>query len=1114
LTVLACDLVSSTAQRTILGDDAADRLAVTLDHLLRHCVARYRGSVVKPTGDGLMAAFDAASDGVAAAIAMQQALHRHNETAPPAEHLVLRIGLSAGDVQYAGHDCHGTPVVEAARLEAAADPGSILVSGLVRSLSGSRNHHSFEPAGSFTLKGLGEPLAAFRVRWSPAPDADHGPEPVEGAATPRMPLPSALAHRPAVGVIGYARELETVAAATARVAAGEGQEVMLLVGEAGQGKTTLAAEAARAAYDDGACVLYGHCEEELARPYQLFSEALDTYVAHAPVDRLIAHVEAHGYELTRLVPGLARRIELAPDPRASDPETERFLLFAAATGLLAAAAERDPVVLVFDDLQWADKASLQLLTHLSASRRGARILVIGTIRDSEVARAQALREALGTLERHREVGRVELRGLAAAEVTEYMSALAGYRLTDPDEVALANTVHRETDGNPFYVSQVVRHLVETGALYKDRTGRWTGRGMSDGVTLPESVRAVIGGRVARLGEPAERVLALASVIGRDFDVDLLAGASATPVDELIDMLAAAAAAALAREIPGEPGHFQFSHALIQHTLYENLGPTRQAQAHRRVAVALDAICAGRPGARVGELARHWSSTTRPADRPKAIECSRQAGDAALAALAPSDALNHYTRALRLLADTPWPDRTLAIDLAIGLGTAQRQTGKPAFRDTLFDAARRAIELGDTPRLVAAALATHRGLFSNFGAIDAERVAIFEEALARMDERDPSRALILATYCLEVVVGSPLERRQALADEALDLAEASGDEMIMVRVLNNIAYALMSPPMLEQSLLRTAKGLERAARVGDPVLEFFAANWHRQACAQAGRIGEMHRCTELMAGLAERLNQPMLTWVHTFGLAWLAIIRGDTDEAERLAAEALETGTESGQPDAAFIYGGQIVVVYHQRGRLDELSPLIEEMASSNPNLGGVLRGALTAADLEAGRVEAARRRMEQLAANGYELEMNPVWVSGMAFYAEAAVELDDPDLAAPLVERLEPWATQWTDNGATGANPISHYLGGLWMVLGEHERAGRYLAQAASMSRTAGARFCLAQTELLWGRLLLRQGKGHERRASQLLESAATVAANAGYAGVLRRASTALDGLVEASHAS
>ena len=697
------------------------------------------------------------------------------------------------------------------------------------------------------------------------------------------------------------------------------------------------------------------------------------------------------------------------------------------------------------------------------------------------AHADALRGTLAELRRHGGVRRLELRGLDDAGVVELMQALAGHPL-GADEVGLAGAVYRETDGNPFFVNQVLRHLVEAGALYQDSSGRWAVEGSFADVALPDSVREVIGGRVVRLGERAERVLALAAVIGRDFDLDLLAGASTTPPDELIDMLDAAAAAALVREAADTPGKFHFSHALIQHTLYEDLGPTRRAQAHRQVAEALEELCAGRPGARVGELARHWSNSTRPSDRRKAIDYSRQAGDAALDGLAPSDALRHYTNALELFAQSDEHDPVLAIDLEIGLGTAQRQLGEPAFRDTLLGAARRAIEHGDTPRLVAAALAAHRGLFSNLGAIDSDRVAIFEQALARIAGDDPDRGLILATYCLEIVVGSSLERRRALADEALAIAEGTADDAVIVRVLNNVAYALMSPPMLEQSLARTADGLVRAERLGDPVLQFFAANWRRQACAQAGDIREMDRCTEIMRGLAERLNQPMLTWVHTFGLAWIAIIHGETDEAERLATEALEVGISGGQPDAAFIYGGQLMIVHHQRGALDQLWALIEEMAAGTPSLGGVLSGALAVASIEGGRVEEARDRLRAFAAADFELEMNPVWVTGMAFYAEAAIELDDPAFAGPLFERLAPWSGQWSDNGATAANPISHYLAGLATVLGRYEEAGEYFAQSAAMCDAMGAQFFLAQTELLWGRMLVRRGGPDVEMARQLLE--------------------------------
>ena len=209
------------------------------------------------------------------------------------------------------------------------------------------------------------------------------------------------------------------------------------------------------------------------------------------------------------------------------------------------------------------------------------------------------------------------------------------------------------------------------------------------MALPDSVREVIGARVGRLGPDAERVLSMAAVIGRDFDLDLLARATRPTEDELLDILDAAAAVALVRELPDAPGRYNFAHALIQHTLYEDLGPTRRARAHRQVAEALEDLCGDRPGARVGELARHWFSATQPIDLTKAIDYSRQAADAALSALAPADALRYYAQALDLYPQAADPDPVLGIDLAIGLGTAQRQTGDPAFRDTLLDAARQA-----------------------------------------------------------------------------------------------------------------------------------------------------------------------------------------------------------------------------------------------------------------------------------------------------------------------------------------------------------------------------------------------------------------------------------------
>ena len=215
VTVLFTDLVGSTAQRSALGDDAADDLVQVHDRLLREAVGAQRGTVVKSTGDGVMAVFDAASDGVAAAVAIHHAVELHNRTVHPSQQLVLRVGLSAGDVHFMAHDCHGTPVVEAARLEAAAEPGQILVSDNVRSLVGSRGGHTFDPVGTLELKGLPAPVVAHEVRWEPppvvpadAPEESRTTAPARQARArpPRMHVPLPIRLESRVAFVGRGRE--------------------------------------------------------------------------------------------------------------------------------------------------------------------------------------------------------------------------------------------------------------------------------------------------------------------------------------------------------------------------------------------------------------------------------------------------------------------------------------------------------------------------------------------------------------------------------------------------------------------------------------------------------------------------------------------------------------------------------------------------------------------------------------------------------------------------------------------------------------------------------------------------------------------------------------------
>ncbi len=927
-TILFTDVVGSTELAQRLSPDAAQEVRRSHFSILRQALAEAGGTEVKNLGDGLMVVFASASAALACAVAMQQGVERDNRQR---EHSIgLRTGLSSGEVTREDDDYFGDPVVEAARLCAACESGQVLAAEIVPMTAGRRSRHPCRSLGELALKGLADPVGTVEVLW----------EPVDGAASgASIPLPARLVRRPAVGVVGREPEKQTIADAAKRVAEGEGREFVLVSGEAGLGKTTLVAEAARAAFETGACVLFGHSEEDLATPYQLFAEALGHYVTHAAEDQLRAHVETHGSELSRLVPALASRISDLPASKATDSDSERFLLFAAVVALLGTVSQDQPVVLVLDDLQWVDKGSLLLLRHLAAAEQTMRVLVLGTYRDGELSRSHPLLDTLAALRRHSGISRIELAGLDDSGVVSLMEAAAGYTLDDAG-VSLAHAVYRETDGNPFFVSEVLRHLSDTGAIYQDATGRWTADDSLGQVALPDSVREVIGARVGRLGPDAERVLSMAAVIGRDFDLEVLARAANTSEDELLDILEAASAVALVREPVDASGRYNFSHALIQHTLYEDLGPNRLAQAHRRVAQALEEVCGDRPGARVGELARHWTCATQPSDLAKAITYSRQAGDAALEALAPAEALRYYAQALDLYAQDSDPDPVLGIDLAIGLGTAQRQTGDPVFRDTLLGASHRAAQLGDTARLVAGALANDRGMFSNAGVLDAERVEVLEMALDRLPAAAPDRALVLATLCSEFALGGPLERRQALADEALAIAQTSGDDAVIVLVSNKVFVPLMVPSLLDQTLARTADALVRAQRLGDPVLLATAAGWRAVAAVRAGDLDEAARCDEVAGVLTEQVGQPFFIWADRVTRAQRAVIAGDPDEVERLAMEALQIGTDCGVADVMVHFGGQLIMANWQRGTLGDMVPLIEGLIADAPDVAGAVTAAL------------------------------------------------------------------------------------------------------------------------------------------------------------------------------
>src|SRR3954452_10309368 len=585
--------------------------------LLKAAIGMTEAAVdVRQDGDALRITFTDAHAAARCAVDLQQRIEADNRTA--AAPGVLRIAAGAP-----GRD---------ARLCALAGAGQILVDAdLWEQLRDLPDLDVGEP------RRLGGPDAAAEIRWDPLPE-------------PLVPLPARLEVARPEAFVGRAEELRRLEPLVARAAHG-GRQVVLLGGEPGIGKSRLARELAVAAHARGATVLQGRCDEDLRMPYQPFVEALGHLVDHAADAVLERHVDEHGGELGRLVTTFARRLPDAPPPGQAEGDTERYLLFSAVAGLLGAEQAQRPVILFLDDIQWADTPTLLLLRHLVSADPRMRLTLIATFRSTELDDEDPLAKLLADLHREPDVTRVDLMGLDAADVAELARAASGQ---DLDSAALdaAHTLQRRTSGNAFFVTEMLRHGDDLV-----------------GAQIPGSVRDVLERRLQRLGEGVREPLAAAAVIGQEFDLGLVELMVEQDPDAVVEAVDAASDAALvvAPRRPGDP--YAFAHGLIVTTLYEGLGPARRARLHRRAATALEELCAAGPGARVGELARHWLNA-EPADLERALRYTRMAGEHAVAQLAPDDGVRWYRQGLDLL-DQLGGDETTRLDLLAGLGDAQR-----------------------------------------------------------------------------------------------------------------------------------------------------------------------------------------------------------------------------------------------------------------------------------------------------------------------------------------------------------------------------------------------------------------------------------------------------------
>ncbi|MBV8979826.1 MAG: AAA family ATPase [Acidimicrobiia bacterium] len=1070
MTLLFTDLVGVEQTLERLGDEGFEQVRRTHFHLLREVVARHGGAEVKNLGEGLMIAMASASAAVRCAVEIQRGVHRQN--AAGGERMQVRVGLHVGEPIQDEADYFGTPVVVAKRLCDLAQPGEILASGLVRDLVGARRDVQFDEVGPVALKGLATPTEAVRVLWQT--DA------TSASGDAAVPLPESLARRHRSPFVGRAEQSRVLTQGWKAAANGE-RHIAFVSGEPGIGKTRLATELATTAHADDAWVTFGRADDDLGVPYKPWAEALAHLINHAPADVLAGVVATNGAELARLVPDLERRFDNLPGRRSNDPETVRYLLCEAVVALLQALAQARPVLVVLDDMHWADAASIGLLRHVCRRITSARLMIVATYRESDLGAGHPLIDCLAALRREEGVDRVQLSGLDDLELTALLEGLAGHSL-GREGSEFAAVVRRETAGNPFYTQEVLLHLTETGALAQNSGGRWVVKGSSVTFDLPVSVREVVANRVWRLGDEAAQTLSVAAVIGAEFDVPLLAAVVDAPQDEVLDVLEAAEAAALVAEVPGAVDRFTFVHALVQQTLYMDLSAARRRRIHRRVGEALEVL--GGQGDRVGELARHWGAALEPIEAEKAVSYAIQAGERALEALAPHEAVRWFTQAGEQI-DLLSPDSVLRTRMLVGLGDAQRQVGDPAYRSTLLDAGARAVAAGDRELLVRSALASYRGFVGSVGHIDDERVQLLEAALAAVGSDDSAdRARLLATLSAELAFGAPYERRRSLADEGVAVARRTGDNFALLDALTRPYVALAVPEALSDRLARSAEAIALATSVADPVAGFWALHYGAMDSLEEGDIATTDDRLDQSRVLADRVAQPFVVWAATRFHSLRVLLGGDAAEAETVATEAFQIAVDAGEPDAAVLFGGQLAAVRRHQGRLSELVDALRTVAADSPGI-PTFGAAAVRAVLEADP-NAARADLRNAAAAGFVQPYDVTWLAGMTLWAEIAADLGEEGPAAALYDVLAPWRGHVA--GVTTilcGGAVDHFLGRLATVLGRTDAGIADLHQALVMHECLRAPYWTAATEVALATALRDSDREAARRfATQAHERA------------------------------
>jgi hypothetical protein len=909
------------------------------------------------------------------------------------------------------------------------------------------------------------------------------------------------------GLLGRDRELHTLLTALADARSGRGG-LVLIGGEPGIGKTRLADETAARARDQGVTILWGKCWEAGGAPaYWPWVQAMRTYIRGADLERLQDEMGPSTQDIVQVLPEIG---DYFPDLKARvpvDPEAARFHLFDSTAGFLRRAAGHSPLLVFIEDLQAADTASLLLLRFLAGQVSDMSVLVVATYRDVELTPEHPLTKSITDLVREPNTRHILLGGLQKQDVGLLIERTAGVSAVP----TLVTALHRQTNGNPLFVTEAIRLLAVEGGFTSSQEAA-TRR-----FPIPEAIREVILRRLGHLSDGARGLLTLASVLGHDISFESLRSVRDGDAGDVIGGIDEAVAAGLLVEVGGGSGRFRFSHDLVREALYETVPPGRRVRLHVLAGEALERTHALHPEPHLAVIAHHFFEGAPMGDAARAAAYSRRAAEHAALQLAYEDAVRLYRMALHATELQDDADPLVRCDLLLGLGDSQMRAGDAAgARETFLGAAGIARRLGLAAQATQAALGYGGRFVWARAANDRHLIPLLKDALAAVgDGESEARALLLARLSGALRDDLDPGPRDAYSREAVALARRLGDPATLAYALDGRFAAIWAPDTDRERQAIADEIISLAEQIGDEERAFQGRHYRLSVLLEHGEIRKVAAELPVNLQLAEELRQPAQLWYAQSLAAILALLEGRFDDAERLSTSAFEHGRQAEGIHSLGVWLMQTYYLRAEQGRPAELEALIRGSIDEYA-WWPWMRCALLHLYTEVGRTAEARSLFESVATRDFEdLPWDNDWLMGIALVSDVAVRLKDTDRAATLYAMIEPYADR------NGFGHPQFCMGSLWRslgllaeVLGRIGDAERHFEEAIVVNERMGARPWAAHSRCDLARLLLeRNGPGDRRRASELVADARATAEELGIVALITRLEQ-LDGGHDLSHAS